>query len=32
MKEALRLGGHKLPVTWKIVAKEQKPAQIKEGE
>ena len=21
-KEALRLGGHKLPVTWKIVAKE----------
>ncbi|BDX52567.1 50S ribosomal protein L16 [Metamycoplasma equirhinis] len=29
MKEALRLGGHKLPVTWKIVAKEA-VAQVKE--
>ncbi|WP_158532080.1 50S ribosomal protein L16 [Metamycoplasma hominis] len=23
MKEALRLGGHKLPVTWKVISKEQ---------
>ncbi|TPD98288.1 50S ribosomal protein L16 [Metamycoplasma equirhinis] len=29
MKEALRLGGHKLPVTWKVVAKEA-VAQVKE--
>ncbi|ENY68843.1 50S ribosomal protein L16 [Metamycoplasma auris 15026] len=32
MKDALRLGGHKLPVTWKIVAKEVCECKTAEGE
>ena len=29
MKEALRLGGHKLPVTWKIVKREEPKEEVK---
>lgn len=31
MKEALRLGGHKLPVTWKILKREENIASTEEG-
>lgn len=31
MKEALRLGGHKLPVTWKILKREENIASAEEG-
>lgn len=31
MKEALKLGGHKLPVTWKILKREENIASTEEG-
>ena len=31
MKEALRLGGHKLPVTWKILKREENVVSTEEG-
>ncbi len=31
MKEALRLGGHKLPVTWKILKREENISSTEEG-